>query len=652
MLLASLLYQPARTSADIPASAKNVSSEFQTPPGIEGRVEFWRLIFTKYGEYQRVFHHREHPEIIYSVLDFTEYEAKYKGKKLLRLRQEGVDAETARIQKSLRHLGKGNAPRDAFERRLVELFRSTLGSSKKHFRTAANAKSIRYQRGIKEKFEEGLVRSGRYLGAIEQIFEAEGLPRELGRLPLVESSFNYEAYSSVGAAGIWQFMRSTGRRYMQINSSIDERRDPIIATRAAAKYLKNSYRKTGEWPLAVTSYNHGLQGILNAVNKTGSKNLATIIKKYKGRTFGFASSNFYPSFLAALHVEQNAKLYFPNLKREAPWKFDEVKLGRSLYFKDLMRKSGTSREELERLNLAFRKSILKNRARIPAKSVVKVHYGDGKKLASLVTGSSVMPLHGTPIKVARAESKSLDPSAKSYRVKKGDNLSQIAERFGVSKYDLVDVNNIRNPEKLLVGERIQIPRGAELQVDVPAPVEPSRVEATRRAPRNHKVKKGETLGAIAAKYKVSTRELLELNAIKNARIIRVGQKLKIPGGLDVASGSKGAKPRKKTRKYKVRSGDTLGQIARKFSVSQKELKKLNKIKNVRHLRVGQQLILPSAEKSSGSSSTSTARQSYTVVAGDNLSKIAKKHGTSISVLRKLNPGLKSLLKPGQKLDVK
>ncbi len=633
-------------SADIPAGAKNVSQEFATPKGLEGRVEFWRLIFTKYGEFQRVFHHREHPEIIYSVLDFTEYEAKYKGKKLLRLRQEAVDDETARIRKTLLHLGKGEKPRDAFERRVTELFRSTLGSSKKHFRKAADPKTIRYQRGIKEKFEEGLVRSGRYLGAIEEIFEAEGLPRELGRLPLVESSFNYEAYSSVGAAGIWQFMRSTGRRYMQINSSIDERRDPIIATRAAAKYLKNSYRKTGAWPLAVTSYNHGLQGILNAVNKTGSKDLATIIKKYKGRTFGFASSNFYPSFLAALHVEQNAKRYFPTLQRETAWKFDEVRLGRSLYFKDLMRKSGTSKDELERLNLAFRKSIVTNRARIPAKTVVKVHYGDGRKLAAAVTGSSVMPLHGTPIKLARTNSSVAQAGEKSYRVKSGDNLSEIAERFGVSKYDLIDVNNISNPEKLLVGQKVRIPKGAD--VEVPAAKKPS---VSAAAPEKYTVSAGDTVGSIAAEYKVSTRELLALNDIKDPRIIRVGQEITIPSAATVRPAMTEAKPTKQTEEYKVRAGDTLGEIARKFSVSQKELKKINNIKNVRHLRVGQQLLLPSAEKATESAAGST-KQTYIVVAGDNLSKIAKQHGTSVSALRELNPGLKSLLKPGMELVVK
>jgi len=247
------------------ALAEESGRGFEVPSAMQGRVDFWIAIFTKYGKMHRVFHHREHPHIIYSIIDFSDLERNLEGEALKKRKFKEADAELARIRASLSHLASGKSPRDEFESRIVERFKTLPGRATRNYKKAIEKKSLRYQRGIKERFEEGLVRSGRYLPSIERIFAEEGLPVELGRLPLVESSFDYEAYSSVGAAGIWQFMRSTGRRFMRVDSYIDERRDPIIATRAAAKYLKNSYDHFGYWSLALTSYNHGVGG----VNKAG-----------------------------------------------------------------------------------------------------------------------------------------------------------------------------------------------------------------------------------------------------------------------------------------------------------------------------------------------------------------------------------------------
>ena len=145
---------------------------------------------------------------------------------------------------------------------------------------------VRFQQGQKERFIEGLQRSGMYLDTIRAILQQYGIPPRLAYLPHVESSFNTEAYSKVGAAGLWQFMRGTGRLYgMQIDYSIDERRDPVTATIAAAKYLSSSYQEFKSWPLAITSYNHGVYGVKRAVNQTGSKDLAVIIQKYSSRSF-------------------------------------------------------------------------------------------------------------------------------------------------------------------------------------------------------------------------------------------------------------------------------------------------------------------------------------------------------------------------------
>src|SRR4029453_5019016 len=146
-----------------------------------------------------------------------------------------------------------------------------------------------------------------------RIFRDEGLPVELTRLPLIESCFDVEAYSKVGAAGIWQFMPATGRLYMEVSNSVDERRDPIASTRAAGRYLSASYEPPGNWPPPTTCYNHGPNGMARAIGDTGSDNIVNIIRYYGGPGFGFASRNFYAEFLAPLKIEKNSKTFFGRL---------------------------------------------------------------------------------------------------------------------------------------------------------------------------------------------------------------------------------------------------------------------------------------------------------------------------------------------------
>ena len=149
----------------------------------------------------------------------------------------------------------------------------------------------------------------RYFPEMERIFVAEGLPPELTRLPLIESCFNLDAYSKVGATGVWQFMPGTGRLYMMVNGSVDERRDPIASTRAAARYLTNSYGRLGNWPLAITAYNHGPAGVARGVDETRSTDIVTLIRYYDGPGWGFSSRNFYAEFLAALDIEKHQEAY-------------------------------------------------------------------------------------------------------------------------------------------------------------------------------------------------------------------------------------------------------------------------------------------------------------------------------------------------------
>src|SRR5207237_2254993 len=127
-----------------------------------------------------------------------------------------------------------------------------------------------------------------------------GLPR----LPLSESCFNLHAYPKVGAAGIWQFMPATGRHFMRVDNLVDERRDPIASTRAAAQFLDRVHDMLGSWPLAITAYNHGPDGMARAVDEVGSSDIGRIVREYQGRAFGFASRNFYAELLDSLAVDR------------------------------------------------------------------------------------------------------------------------------------------------------------------------------------------------------------------------------------------------------------------------------------------------------------------------------------------------------------
>ena len=422
-------------------------SRLSVPRGLEGRIEFWKLIFTKYGKNHRVFHNRSHPEVIYSVLDFSEFEERLSGKELLRAKEQEILREEDQIRSALHHLAAGGDPRTPFEERVYRLYKKLPRFSRSMFSEALEPDQIRYQTGIMERFQESLVRSGRYLKAIEHIFNEEGLPSELGRIPFIESSFDYTAYSSVGAAGIWQFMPATAKKYMTVSANIDERRDPIIATRGAAKYLRNAYEDTGSWALAVTSYNHGLAGILRAAREVGSNNIVDIIARYKAKSFGFASSNFFAEFLAALEIERNVNNYFPGLKREAPVEFCEIRLPKSMNISSLASYSHTTRDDIADLNLGLMKKIVEDRAPIPAGSYVKVPLRSQQYVSRVMPGIQIV-------------SQSTQFKTELYNVQESTSEAQLAMDLPQSKKseideDIIDESKNESGEEVIVlGEEI------------------------------------------------------------------------------------------------------------------------------------------------------------------------------------------------------
>lgn len=270
---------------------------FKTPKGMEKQVQFWVDIYTKYSSNQGVIHDSENVEVIYEVVQLD-------GLKTEREKQKKIDEAKKRIGTRLN--------RDGRER-------------------------LRFQLGQKDLMLSGIFFSGRYIEDMEQIFKKAGLPIELTRLAFVESSFNIMAQSKVGASGIWQIMPYTARPYGMISPAVDKRNHPLEATKIAARLLRQNYGMLGAWPLAITGYNHGPTGVLKVTRNYKTRDLNELIQNVRSRkSFGFASRNFYASFLAALEVEKNASKYFKNVVWSQPLGAKELKLPVSARYKDVL----------------------------------------------------------------------------------------------------------------------------------------------------------------------------------------------------------------------------------------------------------------------------------------------------------------------------
>jgi membrane-bound lytic murein transglycosylase D len=351
---------------------------FPVPPILEPNVAFWVDMFTKYSAEKAIFHDRDNPLRIYSVLDFG---AGAPGKRMGdRAREKAVEAERKRLTAVLQKLGGAGIADSALsddERRIRSLF--DPGTAPETF--AAASERVRSQTGLADSFRDGIVRSGKVLDATRRIFRSRGLPEELAALPHVESSYNPKAMSKAGAAGVWQFTKSTGRLFLAVNDDIDERWDPLLSADAAARLLKRNYDVTGSWPLAITAYNHGLQSIRKAMKEHDTNDLMQLILAYEYKPFGFASKNFYAEFLAALRVSQDPAAFFGALVPDPPQEFSEVELPVALPLDAASDAFCSSGDTLVALNPAFRRAVRDGKRAIPRLYRLRVPAGTDEDAA-------------------------------------------------------------------------------------------------------------------------------------------------------------------------------------------------------------------------------------------------------------------------------
>jgi len=349
-------------------SADILPAHFPYPAALRPQVEFWKKVFAQYSKFQVVIHDTETMKV-YKVLDFRPMvdEEGLDEATVLQIRQEQTKVKLEQIRSILLKLhqcGEECGDLDPDEQRIWNLYKKVNDPDK--FRDAASEDRLRSQVGIQENFKRAIQVSRRYLHAMEEIFRREGVPVELTRLPFIESSFNVGAYSKVGAAGIWQFMPATGRLYkLRVTDTVDERRDPLIATEAAARFLRANYETLGTWPLAITAYNHGPGGLAAAVDEVGTTDIAKIIRSYRGKRFGFASRNFYPEFLAALQVEKDYENHFGSLELEAPLRYEHVRVDCPIPLKTAARFAETDEDDLVLLNPALGGGVRNGRSSIP-----------------------------------------------------------------------------------------------------------------------------------------------------------------------------------------------------------------------------------------------------------------------------------------------
>src|SRR2546430_2632285 len=430
------------------------------PPLLERDVQFWIRVYTQIDTNAGLHHDHYNLSVVYDTLHFAPNTTPAE-------REHQVDQAREHYGGALRRIADAGGSRCAADdQRIKELW----GAEGTPARLRSAIEDIRFQLGQADRFRAGLIRSGAWETHIAETLANLGLPAELAVLPQVESSSTPAAYSRVGAAGLWQFMRSTGRRYMRIDGAVDDRLDPFRSTEAAAQLLAFNYRVLGSWPLALTAYNHGTAGVRRAKETLGSDDIVRIVRSYSSRTFGFASRNFYVSFLAALDIDRNPEKYFGALQRQSETRFQEVQLPAYVPMATLERALKIDAEKLRALNPALLRSVWDGQQRVPKAYHLR------------------LPLEGSPWtrellaqRLSPAEMFAGQSGPPRYRVQRGDTLASVAQRYGVSAETLARLNHLRTSARLHAGRTITLPETPAITVAAaaaPAPAPPAATAAT------------------------------------------------------------------------------------------------------------------------------------------------------------------------------
>ena len=368
-----------------------------------------------------------------------------------------------------------------------------------------------FQNDLKDVIARGLARSGRYISMIHRIFEAEGIPKDLAQVALIESSYLPHARSPMAAHGIWQFMPRTGRQYgLTANAVVDERSDPEKATRAAAKYLSYLHELFGDWYLAMAAYNAGEGRVLRAMERTGLSDFWTLAASgvLKPQT-----QNYVPAVIAATLIAKNPGHYGFEIEYESPLEYDTIRLDRPVLLRDLAEGRDLDLEDLKRLNPELRTGVT---PRQPEGYELKIPIGSRE--AALVAFSEAP--------TARI------PRPRRHVVKRGETLASVARRYRMPIATLASANSLSRSARLRKGRVLVIPdRGvrvaAKRQRGKAAVKVAGRAPSRRPAVRSYRVRGGDTLYQIARRHGTTVGVLMAANSLSSGSI-KPGDRLKIP----------------------------------------------------------------------------------------------------------------------------
>ena len=494
------------------AAVGAAAQQLPRPAGLEPAVRFWTRVYTEIETNAGFIHDDRELSVVYRTIRFDDGASRAtRGRQMRAARDE--------VQAALRTLASGQRDNlTAQERQVLSAWPE--GTSNAQLEAAASR--VRFQLGQANRYRAGYLRSGRWKPFIRNVLRDRGVPEELVALPHVESSFDPTAYSRAGAAGMWQFIRSTGLRYMRIDHIVDERRDPYLATVAAARLLRDNYDVLQNWALAITAYNHGQAGMRNAVRRTGTDRIDVIVREYNGRAFGFASRNFYAAFLAASDVDADAETYFGPLTPQPAAEPVVVEVPDFLTVSTLATAFDISHRELRAWNPALTDAVWTGDKFVPR--------GFGLRLPSNLADASEALLASVP---ASQRYTAQRPDV-LHRVQRGDTLSGIADRYRVSQASLAALNNLRSRHFIREGQVLRLP-GNSASVPVTLAQRDGAPSGTASV---YVVRAGDSIDRIARMFGVSPDALQARNGIVNADRIYVGQELRI-GGSGPASQTAG-----------------------------------------------------------------------------------------------------------------
>lgn len=455
-------------------------------------------------------------------------------------------------------------------------------------------KWITYFQGKGRKhMERYLARSTRYEKLMKKVLRDNGLPEDIFYIALIESGFTSHATSHASAVGYWQFIRGTGKRYgLEISRLVDERRDPVLATQAAAEYFKGLYSLFGSWYLAMASYNVGENRVKREVMKNSTRDFWELVRK---KRLPRETMNYVPKFIAAKLIAKNPDQFgFDGIDYMPPIEFETITVKESLNLRVMAEKLSIPYEDFKAYNPKFKGEIA------PAKNgVLDIRLPVGMSEAGIVAAASSVS--------DKVEFIADASDTQAYKVRRGDNLGSIARKYRTNIAYIRELNDLPRKSRLRVGQTIYVPDRTPLKDrnDKQASARKTREvpvaqvtggEVVEKGYRFYVVQSGDSLYTIAQKYNTSVNELKKLNKLKKGRIIRVGLKLRVPGDVtneQQTSGGKGTSKntRDKKKVHVVKRGESLIQIADRYNIPLSSLKKKNKIKNGSKIMAGLKLVI-------------------------------------------------------------